>query len=87
MPQTNKLQPATSPNTANQGPQHMKEIIIYSIAGLASLFIFGYSIHMFVGGLVSRETEILLIAGGCIVAAIAMGLMAMDIVRRRRQNQ
>ena len=65
----------------------MKEIIIYAIAGIASLFIFGYAIHMFVGGLVSKEMETLLIAGGCTIAAIAMGLMALDIVKRRRQNQ
>ncbi len=65
----------------------MKEIIIYTIAGIASLFIFGYAIHMFVGGLVSKETETLLIAGGCTVAAIAMGLMALDVAKRRRQDQ
>ncbi len=63
----------------------MKEIIIYAIAGIASLFIFGYSIHMFVGGLVDEETETLLIAAGCTIAATVMGLLAWDI-KKRRQN-
>ncbi len=63
----------------------MKEIIIYSLAGIASLFIFGYTIHMFVGGLVDKETETLLIIAACTIAAIAMGLMAWDI-KKRRQN-
>lgn len=64
----------------------MKEIIIYSIAAIAGLTIFGYSIHMFVGGLVSPETETLLIASGCTIAAIAMALMAWDVIRRRRSS-
>ncbi len=63
----------------------MKEIIIYSIAGVASLFIFGYTIHMFVGGLVEEETETLLIAAACTIAAVVMGLMVWDI-KKRRQN-
>jgi len=64
----------------------VKEAIIYAIAGVASLFIFGYAIHMFVGGLVSKETETLLIIGGCTIAATAMGFMAFDIVKRRRET-
>ncbi len=62
----------------------MKETIIYTIAGAASLFIFGYTIHMFVGGLVSEETETLLIIIGCSIAATVMALMVWDIKKRRR---
>ena len=63
----------------------MKEIIIYTIAAIAGLTVFGYSIHMFIGGLVSPETEIAAIIIGCIVAAVTMALMAWDIIRQRKK--
>jgi len=47
----------------------MKEILVYLVSGIASLFIFGYSVHMFVGGLVSEKIEIILIATVVIIAA------------------
>ena len=62
----------------------MKEIIIYLVAAIAGLTVFGYSIHMFIGGLVSPETEVTAIVIGCIIAAAVMSLMAWDIIRRRR---
>ena len=43
----------------------MKELIVYSIAAVSSLFVLGYTVHMFVGGLVSNTTENWLIAGAC----------------------
>jgi len=49
----------------------MKEILVYLVSGIASLFIFGYSVHMFVGGLVSEQLEIILIAAVVIIAAAA----------------
>lgn len=64
----------------------MKEALLYGLAAIASLFIFGYSIHMFVGGLVSPETERLLIIGGCVIAAGAMVIMARDVIKRRQAN-
>ncbi len=63
----------------------MKEIIIYAIAAVASLFIFGYSIHMFIGGLVSEETEIALITLTCLLAAGVIAFMVRDVINRRRQ--
>ena len=36
----------------------MKEIILYAIAAISSIVIFGYTVHMFIGGLVSRELEL-----------------------------
>jgi len=64
----------------------VREILIYGIAALGSLFILGYSIHMFVGGLVSREIEAALIVGGCTAGAVAIGFMAWDVVKRRRRS-
>jgi hypothetical protein len=62
----------------------VKEIFIYSTAAIAGLTVFGYSIHMFIGGLVSPETEALIITAGCIIAGIVMSFMTWDIVKRRR---
>lgn len=61
----------------------MKEVIFYTILGVSSLFIFGYSIHMFVGGLVSSQTETMLILAAVCIAAIVMGLMVWDVNRRQ----
>jgi membrane protein YqaA with SNARE-associated domain len=65
----------------------MKEIVLYGIAAVSSLVILGYSVHMFVGGLVSRETEILMVAAACTLGAVVIGVMAWDVVRRRRQSR
>jgi len=62
----------------------MKEIIIYTISGVSSLFILGYVVHMFIGGLVSEQTEIIAISGIVVAGALAMSYMAWDIVKRRR---
>jgi len=64
----------------------MKEIIIYSIAGVASLAVLGYSIHMFVGGLVSPQLERILIICGISIGTIVIALMARDVLRRRKNN-
>lgn len=64
----------------------MREIFIYGVAAVGSLFILGYSIHMFVGGLVSQETETALIIGACSVGAVGIGFMAWDVVKRRRRS-
>ena len=64
----------------------MREIIIYSIAAIACLAILAYSIHMFVGGLVSPELEKMIMAGGTLIGATVIGLMARDVMRTRRKN-
>lgn len=64
----------------------MKEVILYAIAAVSSLFILGYSVHMFVHGLVSPETERWLIIGACLIGASVIGLMAWDVIQRRRKN-
>jgi len=64
----------------------MREIIIYSIAAIACLAILVYSIHMFIGGLVSAELERIIMAGGALVGATVIGIMARDVIRTRKKN-
>ncbi len=61
-----------------------KEIIIYSIVGISSLTLLAYTVHMFIGGLVSERTENTVMFIVVVIGAIAMGFMARNIVRRRR---
>ena len=61
----------------------MFEIFLFAIAGMGALFVTGYAVHMFVGGLVSAETENQLITIVCVIAACAMAYMAWDVVQRR----
>ena len=61
----------------------MKELVLYLIAAVSSLIILGYSVHMFVTGLVSPETERWLIIGACAVGIVVIGFMAWDVMRRR----
>jgi len=62
----------------------MKELLVYGISGAASLFIFGYCVHIFVGGLVNEQTEIMLIAAVVLVFATVIGYFVWDTVRRTR---
>jgi hypothetical protein len=62
----------------------MKEIIVLVLIALSSIFILGYSIHMLVGGLVSKATETWIIAGACSVGVIILIFMGLDIVKQRR---
>ena len=59
------------------------EILIYSVSAIGALFITGFAVHMFVGGLVSQETEYRLIAGACLVVASATAYMAWDVIQNR----
>lgn len=62
----------------------MKELVIYLLAAISSLTILGYSVHMFVTGLVSPETERLLIIGACLAGVAVIGFMFWDVLRRRK---
>ena len=64
--------------------QLLKEILVYGISAIASLFIFGYCVHIFVGGLVSEQTEIILIIAVVLLFAAAMAYFAWDTMRRSR---
>lgn len=61
----------------------MKEALIYSIVALSSLTVLGYTVHMFIGGLVEPETEKTAIIVAVIVGAIVIGFMAWDVIKRR----
>jgi hypothetical protein len=62
------------------------EILVYLIVAISSLFIMGYAMHMLVGGLVSPETEYILIALICIMDMLAIGYMARDVIQRRKNK-
>jgi hypothetical protein len=64
----------------------LKEIIILVIVSFASLFVLGYSVHMFIGGLVSESTERWAIIITCSIGAIVIGLLIADIIKQRRQR-
>ncbi len=63
------------------------EIAAYAVVAISSLFIMGSVVHMLVGGLVSENTEITLIAVVVVLDAIAIGFMARDVIRRRKAQQ
>jgi len=62
----------------------MKEVVFYLIAAAISLVVLGYTVHMFVGGLVSPTAERWLIAAACLAGLAVVSFMAWDVVRRRR---
>ncbi len=62
----------------------MKEILVYLIAAIAGLTILGYSVHMLIGGLVSKATEYAVIALAVLIGATVLGFLAWDVVKRRR---
>jgi hypothetical protein len=59
------------------------EILIYAVVAITALFITGYAVHMFIGGLVSPEVEYQLIALVCFIIAAAIGYMSWDVFQRR----
>lgn len=64
--------------------KHLQEAFIYLVVAISSLFIMGSVMHMLVGGLVSPETEYLLIVLICLADLAAIGYMAWDVIKRRR---
>lgn len=64
----------------------MKEIIILALVAVSSIFILGYSLHMLIGGLVSPDTEQLIITAACVAGTIIVAIMGWDIVRQRRSR-
>lgn len=61
----------------------IQEAAVYLVVAISSLFIMGFVMHMLVGGLVSPETEEMLIILICFIDLIAISLMARDVIRRR----
>lgn len=61
----------------------ISEILIFLVAAICGLFVTGFAVHMFVGGLVSPEIENQLIVLICFVVACAIAYMAWDVIKRR----
>lgn len=59
------------------------EILVYAVVAISALFITGYAVHMFIGGLVSPESEYQIITLVCLVVAGAIGYMTWDVIQRR----
>jgi len=67
--------------------KYIQEILIYLIVAISSLFIMGFAMHMVVGGLVSPETEYLLITLICLADIAVIGYMAWDVIQRRTRRK
>jgi hypothetical protein len=61
----------------------MSEALIFLIAAICGLFIAGFSVHMFIGGLVGANTENQIIGGVCLIVAVGIGYMAWDVIKKR----
>ena len=64
----------------------MREVIILIIVAISSLFILGYSVHMFIGGLVSPQTEKVSIIIACSIGAVILLFLGLDIIKQRRKR-
>ena len=62
----------------------MVEILIYLAVAIGSLIMMSYTVHMFVGGLVSQESEYFLIAATCLIVVCVLGYMTWDVIQRRK---
>lgn len=65
----------------------MFEILIYLAVAIGSLIMMSYTMHMFVGGLVSQETEYFLIAVTCLVVVCVIAYMTWDVIQRRKKGK
>ena len=59
------------------------ELLIFLLAAICGLFITGFAVHMFIGGLVSTESEYQIIGVACLLVACAIMYMAWDVIARR----
>jgi hypothetical protein len=62
----------------------MKEVIVYGVVAVSSLILLGYTVHMFIGGIVSERTETITMLIAMLIGAIAIGFLVWDVIRRRR---
>ncbi|MDQ6951943.1 MAG: hypothetical protein Q9M15_00255 [Mariprofundaceae bacterium] len=61
----------------------MRESLIYGFSACVSLFMLSYTVHIFIGGLVSEETEYLVMSIVVGIAICAIGWMVRDILKTR----
>lgn len=62
----------------------MIEILIYGFIAVSSMVLWSYVVHMMIGGLVSEETEYLIMGIAVTIGVIVIGAMARDVIQRRR---
>ncbi len=62
----------------------MKEILIYGFIAVSSMVLWSYVVHMMVGGLVSEETEYLIMGIAVTIGIIVISAMTWDVIQRRR---
>ncbi len=62
----------------------MKENLTYLFIALVALSMAGYSVHMIIGGMVSKTTEQGVMGGVLIILVVAMGYMAKDLAKRKK---
>ncbi len=63
------------------------EVLIYLVAAISAVFIAGFSVHMFVGGLVSPEVENQLIVIVCLIVVCVTAYMAGDVIQNRSRRK
>ncbi|MCG6933563.1 MAG: hypothetical protein LJE57_07980 [Gallionella sp.] len=61
----------------------MGEILMYLVVAISALFITGYAVHMFIGGLVSPQSELQIIVLACLMVVGVIGYMTWDVIQRR----
>lgn len=61
-----------------------REALIYILVAISSLLMISYTVHMFVGGLVSDRSEHTIMAVAAGLWACVIGALAWDVIRRRR---
>ncbi len=64
----------------------LKELPVYLAVAVSSLLVMCFFVHAMVGGLVSEQTEYMLYGVICVIDLTAMGFMARDVIRRRRNS-
>jgi hypothetical protein len=67
--------------------QLLKEAPVYLVVAISSLAIMVFFVHAMVGGLVSEQTEYVLYGVVCGIDLMAMGFMARDVIKRRRDQE
>ncbi len=64
----------------------MKDFIIVTTVAISFIFILGYVVHMFLGGLVEPATEKITIAVVCTIGIIVVVFLGLDIIKQRRKR-
>ena len=64
----------------------MRELLLYGLSACVSLFTLSYSVHIFVGGLVSQSLEYTIMGIVVTLAISAFSWMVLD-VRKSRKNK